>query len=78
MNLMAFNVRMCLGLVLLATSFFLVACVSKFPDQNIDPAKNNVTSYRKDLKECKEDYPEDGSGVYLRQRQGCMNLKGWR
>uniref|UniRef100_B1XTE1 Lipoprotein n=1 Tax=Polynucleobacter necessarius subsp. necessarius (strain STIR1) TaxID=452638 RepID=B1XTE1_POLNS len=55
----------------------LVACVS-FPSENQDPAKNNKTAYNKDLKECKEDYPESGSGVHLRQWMGCMQLKGWK
>jgi hypothetical protein len=78
MNLMTFNVRSYLSLTLLGVSFFLMACASKFPDQNIDPVKNNVTSYRKDLKECQEDYPEAGSGVHVRQWEGCMKMKGWR
>jgi hypothetical protein len=55
----------------------LVACAS-IPDKNVDPSKNNVANFRKDLKECREDYPEAGSGVHLRQWEGCMNLKGWR
>ena len=53
------------------------ACAS-IPETNQDPAKNNVATFRKDLKECKEDYPEAGSGVHIRQWVGCMNLKGWR
>ena len=56
----------------------LCACGSPIPDHNQDPAKNNAASYRKDLAECKEDYPEQGSGVHIRQWQGCMNLKGWK
>ena len=55
----------------------LSACVS-FPSENQDPAKNNQVTYRKDLKECKEDYPESGSGVHLRQWINCMKLKGWQ
>ena len=55
----------------------MVACAS-LPDQNIDPAKNSRANYRKDLLECKEDYPEAGSGVHIRQWEGCMQLKGWR
>jgi hypothetical protein len=55
----------------------LIACVST-PDKNQDSSKNNVATYRKDLKECKDDYPETPSGVHLRQWEGCMNLKGWR
>jgi len=55
----------------------LFACVS-FPSENQDPAKNNQVTYRKDLKECKEDYPESGLGVHLRQWMNCMKLKGWQ
>ena len=55
----------------------LVACAS-IPDKNVDPSKNNGASFRKDFKECREDYPEAGSGVHIRQWEGCMNLKGWR
>ena len=56
----------------------LFACGSAIPAQNQDPSKNNATSFRKDLAECKEDYPEQGSGVHIRQWQGCMKLKGWK
>ncbi len=55
----------------------LVACES-FPTENSDPAKNNKVIYKKDLKECQEDYPEMGSGVHYRQWIGCMKLKGWK
>ena len=55
----------------------LCSCAS-IPETNQDPAKNNLATFRKDLKECKEDYPEAGSGVHIRQWEGCMNLKGWR
>jgi len=57
--------------------FLLVAC-SGLPNKNIDPNKNNQASFRKDLRECQQDYPETGSGVHVRQWQGCMELKGWR
>ncbi|WP_353427815.1 hypothetical protein NHB34_01560 [Polynucleobacter sp. MWH-UH19D] len=40
---------------------------------NWDPAKNNPTSFRKDLKECQEDYPIQNSGVHAKQWIGCMN-----
>jgi len=46
------------------------------PDKNQDASKNNVATFRKDLKECQEDYPEPGSGVHIRQLQGFMRLKG--
>ena len=55
----------------------LVACTS-FPDQNQDPAKDNPATYRQDLKDCKDVYPEVGSGVHLKQWDGCMRLKGWK
>ena len=55
----------------------LTACVS-FPDKNQDPSKNNIANFRKDMKECREDYPETGSGSHIRQWEGCMNLKGWK
>jgi len=55
----------------------LISC-SSFPSENQDPAKNNKTTYNKDLKDCKEDYPEAGSGVHIRQWINCMNLKGWK
>ena len=55
----------------------LAACVS-IPEKNQDPQKNNVATFRKDLRECKEDYPETASGQHIRQWQGCMNLKGWK
>ena len=55
----------------------VVGCVS-MPTENQDPAKNNKATYNKDLKECREDYPESGSGAHLRQWMGCMSLKGWK
>ncbi|QWD91062.1 hypothetical protein [Polynucleobacter sp. MWH-Braz-FAM2G] len=55
----------------------LMACES-MPTQNQDSAKNNKATYNKDLKECKEDYPELGSGLHIRQWINCMNLKGWK
>ena len=65
-----------IALTVLATAL-LGACVS-MPTENQDPSKNNRATYRKDLKECQEDYPEMGSGVHLRQWVSCMNLKGWK
>jgi hypothetical protein len=55
----------------------LVACTS-FPSENTDPKKNNKDVFRKDLAECKQDYPETGSGVHFKQWTNCMNLKGWK
>jgi hypothetical protein len=58
---------------LLATT--LAGC-GGFPDKNQDPTKNNANYFRKDWKECVEDYPELSSGAHIQQRIGCMNLKG--
>jgi hypothetical protein len=55
----------------------LTSCAS-LPTENQDPAKNNKATYNKDLRECKEDYPELGSGAHIRQWVGCMKLKGWK
>ena len=55
----------------------LLACAS-FPSENIDPNKNNKEVFRKDIAECKQDYPESGSGVHYKQWANCMNLKGWK
>ena len=55
----------------------LAACAG-MPSENSDPGKNNKAQWRKDLTECKEDYPELGSGVHVKQWIGCMNLKGWQ
>ncbi|WP_215400815.1 hypothetical protein [Polynucleobacter sp. MWH-UH35A] len=54
-----------------------IAACSSFPSENQDPSKNNKVIYNQDLKECKEDYPEAGSGVHIRQWINCMKLKGW-
>jgi len=54
----------------------LLAC-SSYPDVNRDPAKNNKTSFHQDAIDCAQSYPESGSGVHVKQRIGCMNLKGW-
>jgi hypothetical protein len=64
-------------LLLILIGIFGVACES-FPTENADPAKNNKANYNKDLKECREDYKEQTSGVHYRQWIGCMNLKGWK
>jgi hypothetical protein len=48
-----------------------------YPDVNEDPAKNNKAAFRRDALDCASAYPESGSGVHIRQRIGCMNLKGW-
>jgi PBP1b-binding outer membrane lipoprotein LpoB len=64
-------------LTLLLVCIIGFAGCANYPSQNQDPAKNNKATYNNDLKECKEDYPEAGSGVHIRQWINCMKLKGW-
>ena len=71
-----------LGQYLRGTAFsFLAASIligcSLYPDENTDPAKNNKVAFRQDALDCAQSYPESGSGVHVKQRIGCMNLKGW-
>lgn len=54
----------------------LMGC-SLYPDVNSDPAKNNKATFRQDALDCAQSYPESGSGTHVKQRIGCMNLKGW-
>jgi hypothetical protein len=65
------------SLSILFITTLLLACTS-FPSENTDPKKNNKDVFRKDLAECKQDYPESGSGVHFKQWTNCMNLKGWK
>jgi hypothetical protein len=63
---------------LLITSV-LFGCASMiYPDINVDPAKNNKATFQRDAVDCVQSYPESGSGVHVKQRIACMNLKGWR
>jgi hypothetical protein len=55
----------------------LVAC-SSFPTTHPDAAKNNAATYKTDLKDCVQSYPETPDGVYLKRRIACMELKGWK
>jgi hypothetical protein len=48
-----------------------------YPEVNIDPAKNNKAAFKKDAMDCAQSYPDSGSGVHIKQRISCMNLKGW-
>lgn len=66
------------SILLVLISLGLITGCTTFPSVNQDPAKNNQTTFTKDLGECKEDYPELGSGVNIRQWISCMRLKGWR
>ena len=54
----------------------LLSCTS-YPNVNSDPAKNNQASFQRDAIDCAQAYPDPGSGVNIKQRIGCMNLKGW-
>ena len=64
------------ALIILLTATTLLAC-SSYPDVNRDPAKNNKAIFQQDAIDCAQSYPEAGSGVHVRQRIACMNLKGW-
>jgi hypothetical protein len=59
------------------TLLVLGACTT-FPSENQDPAKNNRDTFRKDLAECKEDYPESSAGLHFQRWIDCMKIKGWR
>jgi len=62
---------------LLATSI-LFGCGSMiYPDVNVDPAESNKATFQRDAVDCALSYPESGSGVHVKQRIACMNLKGW-
>ncbi len=58
--------------------FFSLCGCSSYPDQNTDPSKNNKATFQRDAIDCGQAYPEGGSGVYVKERISCMNLKGWR
>jgi len=60
----------------LIVGYALMGC-SSYPDENADPAKNNKATFRQDALDCAQSYPESGSGIHIKQRIGCMNLKGW-
>ena len=63
------------------SSLFLLAALfgcSSYPDVNSDPAKNNKATFQRDALDCAKAYPEAGSGVHVKQRIACMNLKGWK
>jgi len=63
------------------SSLFLLASLlgcSSYPEVNSDPAKNNKATFQRDALDCAKAYPEAGSGVHVKQRIACMNLKGWK
>ena len=68
--------RLIQAVVGLLIAMVLFACTS-YPDVNSDPAKNNKATFRRDALDCAQSYPESGSGVHIKQRIACMNLKGW-
>lgn len=57
--------------------FLLVGACSSYPDVNSDPAKNNRATFQRDAIDCAKSYPEAGSGVHVKERIACMNIKGW-
>jgi outer membrane biogenesis lipoprotein LolB len=63
-------------LLSLGVTAILFAC-SLYPDVNRDPAKNNKATFQRDAIDCAQSYPDSGSGVHVKQRIACMNLKGW-
>ena len=67
--------KVMVGLLLISV---LLGCGSMiYPDMNVDPAKNNKATFQRDAVDCAQSYPESGSGVHIKQRIACMNLKGW-
>jgi hypothetical protein len=58
-----------LGVVLLGCSIY--------PDVNVEDAKNNKATFKRDALDCAQAYPEADSGAHVKQRISCMNLKGW-
>ena len=71
---MLMRVGKCLAMTF---ALVLVAC-GGFPTTHPDPAKNNPTTYKMDLKDCAQSYPETPDGTYLKRRISCMELKGWK
>ena len=65
------------GFAIFICVIFLSAC-AQFPGTHPDPAKNNPTTYRADMRDCAQNYPETPTGSYLKQRVSCMELKGWQ
>ena len=63
------------GLLVASTLFGCGSVI--YPEVNVDPAKNNKATFQRDAVDCAQSYPESGSGVHVKQRIACMNLKGW-
>jgi hypothetical protein len=64
--------------ILLIVSMLSVACAQSFPTTHPDPQKNNSITYKADMRDCAESYPESADGIYLKRRLSCMELKGWK
>ena len=47
------------------------------PDMNVNFKKNNTATFQRDAIDCAKFYPESSSGLHIKQRIECMNLKGW-
>ncbi len=66
------------AMVGLLVSSVLFGCGSMiYPDVNVDSVKNNKVTFQRDAVDCAQSYPESGSGVHVKQRIACMNIKGW-
>ena len=63
--------------VAMTVALGLAAC-GGFPTTHPDATKNNPATYKTDLKDCAQSYPETPDGIYLKRRISCMELKGWK
>ena len=66
------------GVFVFALIGITLAACGGFPTTHPDPAKNNPTNYKADLKDCAQSYPETPDGIYLKRRIACLELKGWK
>jgi len=53
---------------LLGASVLLGCGPMIYPDVNMDPAKNNKTTFQRDAVDCAQAYPGSGSGAHVKQR----------
>ena len=63
-------------IVVITVIMGLISACSATPNKNQDPAKNNGATFRKDWKECREDYPEQGSGIHNSTMGGLHEFEG--
>ena len=61
----------------ISITFFLAAC-GGFPTTHPDPVKNNPATYKTDVRDCAQSYPETADGSFLKRRITCLQLKGWQ